>query len=426
VGALSRRRRHRFGCVADAACDYGRSIAKGSSLHVLHAYKTHRADQDGGIPEAIATLAASAATSDTASILAARRYRGFARDKLDGPVPVRLVTSAGNLLSMPIAPSYVFALRRAARTADVVVHHAPFPLNDLAVAGGFPENTALVVHWHADIVGRPRLMRLLDPLLRRSLERADRIVICDDALLRASQLLPGFAGKCVVIPYGTDVRYWEEPGAVRGFVDHLRRQHPRLIVALGRLVAYKGFDVLVRALVGLDATVVIIGDGPLGESLPALAHRLGVADRLLLVGRCERDRIKAYLHAARAFVFPSVTRAESFGIAQLEAMAASLPIVNTALPTAVPRVARDGLEALTVPPGDADALANALTRLLDDPPLARGLGAAGRRRVGALYDRATFVARLQEVYRDVAGERSAVRSSTLDYAAHGGSRAAVR
>ena len=62
-------------------------------------------------------------------------------------------------------------------------------------------------------------------------------------------------------------------------------------------------------------------------------------------------------------------------------MVAGLPVVNTALPTAVPRVARHGTEALTVPPGDAVALADALRRVLDDPGLAAALGAAGRARV---------------------------------------------
>ena len=103
---------------------------------------------------------------------------------------------------------------------------------------------------------------------------------------------------------------------------------------------------------------------------------MGLNSRVRLTGLQERQQIKILLHAARAFPFPSLTLSESFGIAQLEAMAAGLPVVNTALATAVPHVARHGVEGLTVPPGDADALASALTRLLNDKELAEKFGRA--------------------------------------------------
>jgi len=82
-------------------------------------------------------------------------------------------------------------------------------------------------------------------------------------------------------------------------------------------------------------------------------------------------------------------------------MAVGLPIVNTRLKTAVPYVARDGIEAITVPPGDPQALAAALTRLLDDEGLAKRLGAAGQVRVGGEFEAARFVTRVQTIYRDV-------------------------
>ena len=77
---------------------------------------------------------------------------------------------------------------------------------------------------------------------------------------------------------------------------------------------------------------------------------------------------------ADVFVMPSVTNAETFGLVQLEAMAAGRPIVNTSLDTSVPRVARHGMEAITVSPGDSEQLGEAIDSLIADPERRRHMG----------------------------------------------------
>jgi rhamnosyl/mannosyltransferase len=86
-------------------------------------------------------------------------------------------------------------------------------------------------------------------------------------------------------------------------------------------------------------------------------------------------------------------------------MAAGLPIVNTKLETAVPRVARDGLEALTVPPADPNALAAALRALITDGELAKRLGSAASERASSEYDQSRFLARIAEVYKEAVEQR---------------------
>jgi rhamnosyl/mannosyltransferase len=95
---------------------------------------------------------------------------------------------------------------------------------------------------------------------------------------------------------------------------------------------------------------------------------------------------------------PSISEAEAFGIVQIEAMAAGLPVVNTSLSTAVPHIARNGIEGLTVPPNNSDALADALRHLLDHPALAEQMGAAARSRAKAEY-RTKIFERINAVYQ---------------------------
>jgi rhamnosyl/mannosyltransferase len=372
-------------------------------MRVLHCYKSFFPETFGGVPQVVAALARGGGA--TSSVLVARR-RGFARTYRFADIPVEAVGALGEVLSMPIAPSFPFRLAARARDCDVLALHQPFPLNDLGVMLGIPREVAVVVHWHSEIVGQRRLVPLIEPFIRHTLGRAERIVVSDPSMIDNSRLLRPHVTKCAVIPFGVDIDYWRtlNPSEAAKVAD-IRAKAPRLIVANGRLVAYKGFATLIEAAARIDAELVIIGDGPLRKSLAAAALRCGLGKRLSLPGNLSRDELKIYLHAARVLAFPSVSAAETFGISQVEAMAVGLPVVNTNLPTGVPRVARHDIEALTVPVGDAAALAGSLARVLDDPALAARFGAAGRARADQDYGETRFINRIERLYEDAAAAR---------------------
>jgi glycosyltransferase involved in cell wall biosynthesis len=374
-------------------------------MRVTHAYKIFRPDIEGGIPAVMSQLARLRAGGDDVKVLTVRAQGPSRQFELDG-TPISALHSFGEISSMPISPQFPFALKRAAQNCDVLALHAPFPLNDLGLAFGIPDSTAVVVHWHAEILGRKAIMPLVALLVRRTLARADRIVVSDQSIIDGSPFLAPHTGKCVIVPYGIETTEWSHlEEAAQQQANELREQHPRLVISMGRLVPYKGFPVLLKALQRIDGEVVIVGQGSEYENLKRLAAEYGVAERLILAGFLPRSEMKAWLHAARAFVLPSVTTAEAFGIVQIEAMAAGLPVVNTSLPTAVPTIARDGQEGFTVAPHDADALADAINRLLNDPATASRFGAAGRVRVDAEYSEAVFLRRIREVYVDARRSR---------------------
>lgn len=278
------------------------------------------------------------------------------------------------------------AWQRIASGYDVVHVHAPWPQSNLnlllARFGG-----AVVVHWHSDIVRQRVLYPLYRSLERWLLRRADRICVTSPKLLAESAALADFRDKAVAIPIGIS----EATQAVGDEeVQQLRDGHPgrRLVFALGRLVPYKGFEYLVRACTALSANgrVLLAGDGPLRDDLESLVRQLGVQDKVQLLGRLTDHQVELHMRACDVFCLPSVQKSEAFGIVQLEAMRASRPLVSSRIHgSGIDWVNQDEVTGLTVEPANPGALALALNRLLEDPALARALGANGRRRYEAEF-----------------------------------------
>jgi glycosyltransferase involved in cell wall biosynthesis len=144
---------------------------------------------------------------------------------------------------------------------------------------------------------------------------------------------------------------------------------------------------------------LLIGNGPLREELEAQSRSLGIHDRVTILSGVAD--VVPYYHAADLFVLPSVNRSEAFGLVQLEAMACGKPVVNTSLNSGVPFVSRHEETGLTVAPGDSDALAGAITRLLRDPELCARLGAAAQLRAESEFNVEIMARKTLDLYRTV-------------------------
>jgi ABC-type polysaccharide/polyol phosphate export permease/glycosyltransferase involved in cell wall biosynthesis len=364
---------------------------------VLHIFKVYYPDLFGGTLSVIRDICAGLRDAFTAGVLVCSKSGGQ-QCIVVNDVTVERVRSFGDVLSLPAAPTYPLRLWRRIRNHDLLALHTPFPLADLVFALGLGRGRPLVVHWHADIVSHARLRWLVEPLMRRTLRRAEAIIVSDAILLKSSPLLQEFSEKCHVVPFGVDVAKYDLP-ARRIDSGDAGHDRGRLVLACGRLVPYKGFDVLVRAAVDRSFDVWIIGEGPERTRLEQMILSLGLAGRVRLLGCVADSELSEFMCTADVFVMPSVTNAETFGLAQLEAMAAGRPIINTSLDTAVPHVARHGIEAITVPPGDHVRLAEAIETLIRDPERRRRMGQAARLRATMQYAPDAFRAGIESVYR---------------------------
>lgn len=168
-----------------------------------------------------------------------------------------------------------------------------------------------------------------------------------------------------------------------------------VIGTVGRLVPVKNLALLLRAVAGVDlrAHVVLVGDGPERASLQALAEGLGIASRVRFLGHS--DEVRSELAAFDVFALPS--RNEGMSNTLLEAMAASLAVVVSDVGGNL-EIVRDGIDGLSFPNGDQEALAQCLSRLCADPGLRARLGRAGRDRVAASFSIRAMVERYEKLY----------------------------
>jgi rhamnosyl/mannosyltransferase len=306
-----------------------------------------------------------------------------------GSVPVLRAEAWATIASQPLSTEYLLRLADLAPRFDVLHVHCPNPLAAVALWLIRPRGK-IVLHWHSDVIGKRALRALVSPFEAWLCRRADLVIGPTAVHLQASNRAALFAGKGAVVPF------YVEPGTVDP--DRLapaalaavraRAGGRRLVFALGRLVPYKGFAVLIEAARCLpdDAVAVIGGGGPLAGELARQIESAGLGHKVLLAGRIPDDELPAWFAACDVFCLPSVTRAEMFGIVQLEAMAWGKPVVSTAIAgSGVAAVNRQGETGLVVAPGDAPALGAALAKLLADAALAARLGQGGREAVAARY-----------------------------------------
>lgn len=217
----------------------------------------------------------------------------------------------------------------------------------------------------------------------------------------------GRPDQVTVIPLGLELDPFLDAQGRRGLLRrHLGLPHEaRLIGIVARLVPIKDHATFLGAAARVAAAdpaahFVIAGDGPLREAVAGAARRAGLGDRVHFLGWWE-DLPALY---ADLDVVALTSRNEGTPVCLLEAMAAGVPVVATAV-GGVPDLVRQGETGLLVPPADPAALAAALTALLADPERRSRLGLGGRRAAYPAYDVKTLLARVEALYRELAAAR---------------------
>ena len=278
------------------------------------------------------------------------------------------------------AQSAQWAAAAAARAGDalgipyVVVEHF----------SGYRENTLFSWQWD---------------LVEEGFRHADAIA-CVSPSLRQDLVTRGLvsATEVSILPNTVDPTFFRPPHGSEATPKPDRG--PFHLVTVTRLVPTKGIDTLLRAMARVPGavTLTVVGEGPEATALQQLTERLDIEDRVRFTGGLDRTGVRAAYWSANAFVLPS--RAETFGVVLLEAMATGLPVIATRC--GGPQEIVDPSSGHLVPVDDADALAAAIQSLAqsDDPFDSAQI----RRRTIDRYGPKSFLQRTRALYAQALGE----------------------
>ncbi len=361
-------------------------------LEVNKAYYPHI----GGIETLVKQYSQELGTVCNADVktLVCRDGRGkTTREKLDG-VKLTRAGSLGTYFSCPLSFSFIRLFRKMAEEADVVHIHVPFPLADAALLlSGFKGR--VVVSWHSDVVKQKKLMTFYKPFMMKLLKRADCIITATKGHIDGSDYLPGFRRKCRIVPYGITPEDYLLVERSPFLTGRLNDKKNIKVFFTGRLVYYKGVDILLKAFTMTEnCELFIAGTGEMEQELKDFAKRNNIEKKVHFLGFLPDNELKQAYADCDIFVLPSVAKSEAFGIVQLEAMVYGKPVINTKLPSGVPYVSVHGKTGLTVPPSDAKALAEAINTLAADEKMRESFGKAAAERVMTEFSEKNVIRKL--------------------------------
>jgi glycosyltransferase involved in cell wall biosynthesis len=377
----------------------------GDPLRVIIGADTFPPDVNGAARFTQRLAYGLAARGHEVHVLCPAADRRLARPAVPGVVVHRLA-----LYPVPVHPTFrvCWARQLARRVAELmasirpdVVHvQSHFAVGRTVIDAAVPEGVAVVATNHfmpenlLPYLKAPARVRAA--IGQRAWRDLCRIFACADVVTTptpfAATMLRqrGFAGEVLPISCGIDAsRYRSE-----------RTNGDAMILFVGRLDPEKHADELLRALPllppRLQARVELVGDGRCRDALRTLANSLGIADSVRFHGLApEAALLDAY---ARCAVFCMPGTAELQSIATMEAMATGRPVV-AADAGALPHLVRPGENGWRYPPGNVAALADRLTRVLDQAAAARGRMGAASRRIIAGHDLDATLDRFEELYR---------------------------
>ena len=282
-----------------------------------------------------------------------------------------------------ISPEFIWKLSRV--NTDVLHYHMPFIFAVIAHFIARPKYKKLYITYHSDIVGYDKIMKPFWFIYKKFIEQADKIHVLSPNIIESSKIINPYKEKCVVIPQGINLEDKSDNEKVNRIKEKYKGR--KILFSLGRLVKYKGFIYGIEAMKKVDNAIYLIGgSGPLKEEFENYIKENQLENKVILLGRVNDEDLDNYYKACDIYLFPSIMQSEAFGIVQLEAMKYGKPVINTSLGTGINYVSIHNETGLTVEPQNAEELANAINKLLNDDNLRETFGQNAKKRVENIFE----------------------------------------
>lgn len=370
-------------------------------MRVLHFYKTSFPDTMGGVEQVINQIARGAnklgVETDVLSLTAERVPHTI---EMDG-YRVHRVALHLQVASTGFSATAFWRFAQLAKNADVIHYHFPWPFMDLVHFATQVKKPTLVTY-HSDILRQNHLLKVYRPLMYKFLGDMDRIVATSANYFSTSDVLRKYKHKVNVIPLGLDKATYPQPSPDK--LQYWRdRIGPNFFLFVGVLRYYKGLHILIEAAQGTNFPIVIVGAGPIEKELKAKSGRLGL-NNIYFLGYLPDDDKVALLMLCDCIVFPSHLRSEAFGITLLEGAMYGKPMISSEIGTGTTFINIDGKTGLVVPPGDADALRQAMSYLWTHREEASVMGRRAEQRYWELFTGDRMVKAYVNLYREMCGD----------------------
>ena len=362
-------------------------------MHIVHLYKDY-APVVGGIEGHLQTLTEGLVARGFRVSVVVCQPKGMllAPDEILHGVRIirvpRHIDFASNAWS--------FALVNTVRMLEPDLLHLqmPWPAGDLVVL--MLRNIPCVVSYQSDVVRQRGLLQLYAPLLRWTLNHARAVCVSSAQYALSSQWLRDAAERVHVIPLGI-----ADPLA--NVSEKMSTPRHPYILWVGRMRYYKGLDTAIRAMAHVDTPLflVLVGSGPMEESLRALATSIGVANRICWMGNLDEEQLAVVRAKATCFVFPSQLRSEAYGLALLEAIAAGIPAISCEIGTATSVLNEHDKTGIVIAPNDHAACALAINTICADPVLRSRYSIQARAHYLRDYTTDKMIDRVSALYRSV-------------------------
>jgi glycosyltransferase involved in cell wall biosynthesis len=363
-------------------------------MRVLHVYQSYISQTVGGLELAIEQIAlATAGPSRNPQVYFLGQESG--RTQVSGVTEIR-AKKWFTVWSMAVpTPRAWWALGRAIAEADIVHYHVPWPIADLAHLFFRPRGPT-VVTYHADLVRQKRIEPLYALLRNAFFRRVDRIVVTTPSYGESSVALQRFLSKTISIPLCLQ-------DMSIGASQDGRAGKPYFLF-VGVLRYYKGLNTLLTAAKQVQCEIKIVGDGPEMAHLRQRVESEAIAN-VTLCGRVSDAEKRVLMQNCEALILPSNSRAEAFGMVLLEAMRAGRPTITTDIDSGMRYVCMDGVTGITVAPDAPEALAAAMSTLLEDQNLSARLGKGARERFVSHFSAAAVGKQYLDLYEQIQTER---------------------
>ena len=349
-------------------------------MRVLHVFKTYHPDTFGGVERTIHAIAKGCLSHGIQSdVLSLSCDPVVNTVEFDGHMAYKAKLDL-EFASTGFSREVFSKFRDLSAKADVVQYHFPWPFMDLLHLM-HPPGKPTVVTYHSDIVKQKLLLQLYKPLMHRFLSSVTRIVATSPNYLESSEVLQRYRDKTKVIPIGLDEA--DYPRAPQALKDLWKARFPKpFFLFVGVLRYYKGLHTLIEAAMGVDADILIAGEGRIEGELKAQAGSASLTNVHFLGAVNDLDKA-ALLELCTAFVFPSHLRSEAYGLSLVEAAMFGKPMISCEIGTGTSFINKHGETGFVVPPENAAALGRAMRDIANTPMLVCRFGSQARLRYQA-------------------------------------------